>query len=189
MEIVRTNNVISITSPYASGYKYIHVTQIVENNQIVIFDSTFTETVSTVTTTADGYFIITEVKLPESESPGNYYILGGKIYNPLGEEITLEELLATDTDETNIVKESQEFLSYYFLNKYYIDLIESKLLKNVFSCNCMTPQDRVLIDTLSMGLDVIKTLMEYNQFYEAKRILDKMSVCSGLVNPICKCNG
>ena len=39
-----------------------------------------------------------------------------------------------------------------------------------------------------MGLEVLRTLEQYNQYYEAQRILEKLSTCNGNVPINCGCN-
>lgn len=189
MEIRQNNDVLTIESIPTSGYKFIHAVQKITTSEITLEDYTFTENVSDITLTKDSYYLITEVKLPDSVTPNNYYILGSIIYNPLGEVISVSDLLNTDITDTNIIKESDEILFYYYLNKYYVDLIQSKIFKNIFSCDCLeSKEDKLIIDTLTMGLEVLRTLEQYNQYYEAQRILEKLSTCNGNVPINCGCN-
>ena len=189
MEIKQINDILTIESTLTSGYRFIHITQRITTKDIFLEDYIFTENISSITLTKDSYYIITEIKLPDSVVPGGYYILGRVVYDPSGNVISVSDLLQVDIIETNIVKTSEEILFYYFLSKYYNDLIESKIFKNIFSCECLeSKEDKVIIDTLTMGLEVLRTLIEYNQYYEAQRILEKLSTCNTSITVNCGCN-
>ena len=112
MEIRQNNDVLTIESIPTSGYKFIHAVQKITTSEITLEDYTFTENVSDITLTKDSYYIITEIKLPDSVVPGGYYILGGVVYDPSGNVISVSDLLQVDIIETNIIKTSEEILFY-----------------------------------------------------------------------------
>ena len=188
MQISTTKNTVNLVSTITSGYKYIHVIEKVTTTEVTLENSEFTESSSSYDLLTDGYYNIIEIKLPDSYSEGIYYIDGETIYSPVG-VITLEELLEVDVEGTNILREDNDYFLYYFLETYYIDLIQSKFLKSICTCSCVNSQDRVTIDTLTMGLELIKKLVEYLQYMEAERMIEQLSTCSGIINTNCNCNG
>jgi hypothetical protein len=56
------------------------------------------------------------------------------------------------------------------------------------NCNCSSQSDKVTADALTMGITVLETLIEYAQYMEALRILNQLSVCTGITNTGCGCN-
>lgn len=189
MEISTNNYTITLTSTIASGYEYIHTVQKVSTTETTFENSEITDSTSTYNLTSDGYYILSEIKLPNVETVDNYYILDDVIYDPDGAEITAEELLEVDTTDTNITREDNDYFLYYYLETYYINLIKDKFMKGICSCNCVSSNDltKTTIDTLTMGLDVVKILLEYLQYYEAQRMIEQLSVCSGEINVNCNC--
>ena len=217
MEITQTDNVLTITSISVSGYSYIHTVQKVTLDETTLFDSNITESESTFTLTSDGYFIVSEIKLPNTvdNTTNHYYINGDTVYTWEDEEITISALLALDTTGTNIIREDTDYLSVYYIRKYYIDIIKNRFLKNI--CNCGTSgtssctsgvynptlingvvdrgyrvtnpeQDKITIDTLTMGLEVISYLEEYQLYMEAERIIEQLAPCGSVSNTGCGCS-
>jgi hypothetical protein len=188
MNISQIENKINITSVNTSLYSYVHViNSITVNNTLVLHDPIVTST-STYTLPYDGYFVISEIKLPTT--PGNYYYTqNGSIYNPSGAIITTEELLDTNTQGTNIIRSDEDHVSIYYLQNYYINLLKSKYLKNICNCGCgcIDKVDKVKLDTLTMGLDLIEALLSKVQYYEVQRIIEKLMVCFGIVDNNCNC--
>lgn len=189
MQISTELNKITLVSPVASGYAYVHTIQKVTTMEVTLEESFITESISSYELSTDGYYIVSEIKLPDSVSVGNYYISGESIYDTTGTEITVQELLDTDTTGTNIIREDNDYFTYYFLELYYINLIKDKFMKGICSCNCNNGKssEKLTIDTLTMGLEVIKILVEYLQYLEAERIIEQLSVCSGQINVNCNC--
>lgn len=191
MNIIQTDGTISITSQESAGYGFIHIIQDVTITSTDVVSDIFTTASSSYTFVSDGYFIITEIKLPSSPSPGNYYIdiAEEQIYDPTGSLITTEQLLEVDTEFTNILRVDQDWLTMYILNEYYIRLLKSKYLKNICNCGCgcIDQADKVKLDTLTMGLDLSEALAAKYQYYEVQRIVEKLMVCFNLVDTNCDC--
>lgn len=112
------------------------------------------------------------------------------IYNPQGNVISAETLLATSTDLTNIIRTDENWITMYILDDYYIRLLKSKYLHNICNCGCgcIDKIDKVRLDTLTMGLDLIEALEAKNQYYEIQRIVEKLMVCFGLIDSNCNCS-
>lgn len=188
MKIEQFDNTLTLTSITVSGHKYVHALQKVTTLTTTYYSGSFTENVSTSALTTDGYYIISEIRLPEGVSNGNYYILNNKIYNPSGVEISIEDLLTVNIIGTNIIRTDYNYVSCHYLNTYNINLIKQTFLKGICSCNCSTRTDKQTIDTIIMGLEVIKNLIDYELYLEAQRMIEQLGVCSGILNPNCNCN-
>lgn len=67
MNITQTNAIITITSTTNSNYKYVHVIQRVAINETTIISDVITTSSSSYTLGYDGYFIITEFRLPTND--------------------------------------------------------------------------------------------------------------------------
>jgi hypothetical protein len=74
------------------------------------------------------------------------------------------------------------------LDKYYEELLKATFLKDMCNCNCRAP-GKVELPTLTMGIDLIDLLIETGQFYEAQRIIEKLTTCIGITELNCRCNG
>lgn len=189
MEITQEKNILTLSSTPTANTKYIHVVE-----QVTITDQTiFAEYVgvneSVTDLTKDSYFILTEMILPDAEGAWNYYIDGNnKIIGPHG-DVSVTELLALQS--TEFVVNEYNWFSKYHLNKYYTDLVKSRFLKNICACGCINKSDKIILDTLVMGIDLIDTLLLENQYYEAQRILEQLSTCFNIVeiNKGCNCDG
>lgn len=189
MNVSQSENKLNIVSADSGTYyKYIHVVQSVRINGTEIVSDEYTTSVSYYTLPFDGYFIVTEIKLPTT--PGNYYYLSGEfIYDPEGNMITVEQLMTVDPAGTSIVREDLDYISLYYLEDYYLKLLKGKYLKNICNCGCgcIDKQDKVRLDTLTMGLDLIESLLAKLQYFEVQRIVEKLMVCFGMVANDCNC--
>lgn len=188
MNITQDGTKLNIISQSTPAYQYVHVVQDVTITSTDIVHDEITDSVSYYTFVADGYYIITEMKLPVT--PGNYYYISdGEIYDPSGAVMTTEELLAVDPAGTSIVREDEDYITMVILNEYYLDLLKAKYLKNICNCGCgcIDKQDKVKLDTLTMGLDLIEALESKVQYYEVQRIVEKLSVCFNIVQGDCDC--
>jgi hypothetical protein len=189
MNLTQSDETLNIISQESSPYRYIHVVQDVTILETTIVNDEFTNSVSYYNFTTDGYFIITEIKLPVTPVEGGYYISGDSVFDPEGVEITVEDVMALSPENTNIIREDQEYITLYFLQDYYLGLLKAKYLKNICACGCgcIDKQDKVQLDTLTMGLDLIEALQAKFQYYEVQRIVEKLLVCFGLQMTNCNC--
>ena len=188
MNITQSQNIITITGTVTADYDYIHVIQ-----QATIADTTsilesITNSISTKSLLADGYYQITEIKLPTT--PGEYYYTNGTIvYDPNGDAISIANLLLVNPIGTNIVREDTDFITVYLLNTYYINLLKTKFLNGISGCECINKSEKLTIDFLTMGLYLIESLVIAEQYNECQRIIEQLGICSGVVTPNCNCNG
>lgn len=93
MKIEQFNDTLTLTSITVSGHKYIHAIQKVTTTDTTYYSGIFAESVSTIALTTDGYYIISEIRLPEQVVSNGYYILNDIIYDSSGNTITTENLL------------------------------------------------------------------------------------------------
>jgi len=188
MNITQTEAILSIVSPEVANYSYIHVVSDVTIIATILASETFTNSASYYTFETDGYFIITEFKLPTSSGSG-YYILNNVIFDGQGNQISVTELMATDTENTNILRIDEDYITIYMLNDLYIRMIKEKYLKDICNCGCecINNIDKVKLDTLTMGLALLEALTIKTQYYEIQRIVEKLLVCFRLLLPNCNC--
>lgn len=192
MNINVYRNELTVSDTLVSVYKYIHVIQL----NAVTGNSTqyvkYTHEASTTVLATDGYYTITQIMLPLAPVPGTYYIIEDvvdQIIAPNGFPITVDQLLAVDPIAGGFDRQDVDWFTYYQLNDYYITLIKAKFLNNICNCGCINAQDKLMIDTLTMGIALLDELITYAQYYEAERILEQLSKCTGIVNTNCNCNG
>jgi len=186
-------NQVTISDTEVSSSKYIHVVQLLGVNGPSTRYENYTYTSSTFTLAVDGYYTITQLMLPTTPDPGTYYILEGvtdQIINPDGDPISISQLLEVDPTGTTITREDEEWFGDYLIRTYYINLLKKKYLNNICNCDCINKQDKLMIDTLTMGLALIEELNVYTQYYESQRIIEKLNKCLGNINATnCDCNG
>lgn len=184
MTITQTGNTVSITSTPQAGYRFIHAIQKVTSTVTTLVNDTFTDSASSFTLESDGYYIISETKL--TTTPGAYYYISGDtVYSSVGVEITVEDLLEEELEQTTFVNH----FSRYNVNEYYINLLKSKFLNNICACNCISTSEKLTIDMLTMGITLIDSLVIDEQFYEAERIVEQLGTCTNTITPSCNCNG
>lgn len=184
MEITQIANMLNLTSPATAGHSYVHVIDKITTSSESQVNDTIVDSTSSYELTSDGYYKVIEIRLPNTVSAGNYYTLDGDFFDTSGDQITLAELLEV---ESGVTRTDTNHLSYYYLDTYYLNLIKSKFLKNICGCSCSSQQDRITIDTLTMGLHLIASLGTYLQYYEATRLIEQLSVCTGVSNVNCNC--
>lgn len=180
------NNIIEIIDDSAVGYKYVHAVQKVTTTQVSLLESNIVDSTSSVTLGTDGYYIVSSLSIPDSDT-GGYYTDGTNIYAPGGTQITISELLEIDTTGTEVERTDYDIVSYYYINKYYVDLLTEKFSKDICGCGCENDPKKLIIDTLTMGIKVLDTLVYYKQYYEAERIIEQLGTCSGTTNTNCSC--
>lgn len=148
----------------------------------------------------DGWFKVSYIVLPtlqwiqkydlediSSEYNLVYFTNNDKIYKLSGRqysEVTLAEIIEVNPDSnTTISKYTQDNVSICNLRKCYMDLV-NKILNSNFIGRCFSNNiDKNLIfkrDILWMALNSIKYLVEFCQFAEAQRLIERLISCNGL---------
>lgn len=152
----------------------------------------------------DGWFTVCHIVIPnekwfqrelkkETGSALNlyntvYYSNGAKIYKYINNEITevsIEELINRNIEDTTISIVKKDYVSVCFLRKCYINLCQQLFNSNIISeCsnnrknNCDLAFQR---DLIWMALNVIQYLTELNQLSETERIIEQLGRgCNGL---------
>ena len=148
----------------------------------------------------DGWFKVYYLILPKlewidkfnsselvSEYNNIYFINNNTIYkyrNGSVEKASLEEVIEINTEGTTMSRYVQDNLSICNLKKCYIDLSNKILNSNTFGGKCFTKNvDKDLIfkrDLLQMAINSIRYLVEFCQYAEAQRLLERLTSCNGL---------
>ena len=187
MEISTSNNIIYVSNTPTLGYKYVHFLQKLNNKDTLLKDYSVTDNVSNIILPEDGLYNVTSVRIINSNVENSYYIEDDEVFDNLGNLIVVEDLL--NVTHASLIKETEVTFLIYYLKNFYTNLLESKIFKNIYDCNCQESKtDKVLIDTLTMGLEVLKILVEHEQFHEAQRIVEKLTTCNKAINLNCNCN-
>ena len=181
--IITTNKQeVTLQSVESVGYNYVHVIQKVTNTENVLITYNITADDSTIVVEEDGYYIISEIKLTTTPGAG-YYISGGVVYNN-SVEVSIEDLLEVD----GLDREDYDEVLYSILETYYKELLQSRFLGGINNCTCSYDKDKLMIDILTMGIDLVKILIKYGQYFEAGALITQLSLCSSLTTPNCGCN-
>lgn len=196
MNISQTNNVLTLTSTPANGYYFVQYVTRVDVVGETVLHAPIVVSSSEYTLSEDSYFKLAEIKIqvlpvtiPQTIPGTGYYSDGASLYGE-GEEITEEQLWAVDPSGTNLTRVDYDLISTYNLDTYYLNLLKNKYLSNMCNCSCINKSDKMLIDTLTMGLELIGLLTTRSQYYEADRIINQLSYCANLTtDQSCNCNG
>lgn len=152
----------------------------------------------------DGWFTICHVVIPSEQwlqaelkktttSAINlydvvYYSDGYKVYkyiNNTSIEVSLDEVINRNPENTTISIVKKDYVSVCFLRKCYINLCQQLFNSNILTdCNSSNKNNCELIfrrDMVWMALNVIQYLTELNQLAEAERIIEQIGKgCNGL---------
>ena len=119
------------------------------------------------------YFTNNDNKIYKVSSTGQY------------QEVQFEEIMERNTEDTTISRYVQDNLSICNLRKCYQDIL-NKIFNSNFIGRCFTNNiDKDLTfkrDLLWMAINSLKYLVEFNQFAEAQRLLERLTSCNGLCN-------
>lgn len=178
-------------SEFEEGYNYLYIIQLnqsdnkvttasvmkTDENQNIVFK--FSD---------DGFYTFCRIKL--ATSPGEGYYTDGKKFFLNGQEVQLKELIE-DTDETSSPDiplpniEYQAFFSTCHLKKCYISLCKQILDKTLFGDRkcCTNNVDKDLTyrrDLVWSVYNVIQYMLDFGQYHEAQRLLERVNGCNGL---------
>ena len=112
-----------------------------------------------------------------------YYYFNGKFFKGTT-EIQLQELIETNPEISQIEISYEHYFQICHLRQCYIDICQ-KIFNQQASIRCDITNniDKELIykrDLIWSAINVIKYLVEQEQFAEAERLLEKISGCNGL---------
>lgn len=147
------------------------------STQTIIKDSRLDEVVFTYE--GDGFYVITRLTVP-LDKESNYYYEDGKFYHN-GSELSLEQLLKINPT-TGLQMDYIYYLGTCNLKKCFIALCQQIFEQNSSICN-KNNIDSTLIykrDLLWSALNVIKYLVEIDQYDRANEILKQITECNGL---------
>lgn len=195
MEILQTGGTLNIFGEEIEGYSNVYLIQRIDpcgDDPINVAAAIYAGG-AVFTLTADGYHQITKLTMSTTYSATNYFIIGSIVYSPGGAAQftgdSLYDLLGIiDFAAVGIIEESTDYFTYELTNTYYINLVRTKFLCNVCSNTCIADKDRIVLDTLLMGIEVIKLLMAQSQYDEAARIMNLLSTCTGVTSTSCNCS-
>lgn len=111
MNINIYQNELTVSDTEVVSSKYIHVVQLLGVGGPSTKYESYTYESSTFTLAVDGFYTITQLMLPTTPSPGDYYILEGvtdQIIDPSGNAISIEDLLAVNPVGTTITRQDEE---------------------------------------------------------------------------------
>ena len=191
MELIQTQNTLVIQDTVISGYSNVYILQSVdyETGNVTDLNYLISADGGAFELPTDGYYKVHKFQLTTTVNSG-YYITGTSLYGP-GNDLFIDNsvysiLYIEDYEEEGITYSEEDYFNYYTVKNYYINLLQAKYLKNLCCCNTVT--DKMIVDTLTMGLEVIKYLIEYEQYNEASRILNMLTTCTNTVITSCNCN-
>jgi len=192
MELISNQNTLIVNVENIPNFSNVYILQKIENSEedFSNLEHYISNTGAMFVLPVDGYYKIHRLLITIIPNEG-YYIDGSTVYAPGGEELDAEEIYTLLEIENyqaeNIEYINQDHFNYYYVEKMYIDLLKNKLLLSSCNCSCGETKDKVTIDTLTMGLEVIRYLIYYTQYYEANRIVKLLATCTGIITANCNC--
>lgn len=152
----------------------------------------------------DGWFTICHIVVPSlnwlnkelAKSTGSaidlydvvYYSDGYKVYKYINNnsiEVSLDEIISRNPENTTIAIVKKDYVSVCFLRKCYINLCQQLFNSNILTeCSNINKDNCELVfqrDLVWMALNVIQYLTELHQLAEAERIIEQLGRgCNGL---------
>lgn len=129
----------------------------------------------------DGYYLLCKLIVP-TDITQPYYYFDGKFYKG-NEEIQLQELIETNPEVSKVEISYEHYFQICHLRQCYIDICQ-RIFEEQASIRCEKNKvDKELIykrDLIWSAINVIKYLVEFEQFEEAERLLQKITGCNGL---------
>ena len=193
MELISSQNTIVINVENIPNFSNVYILQKIENSEedFSNLEHYISNSGAMFILPEDGYYKVHRLLITTIPNDG-YYINGSIVYAPGGEEIESDEIYKLLEIENylgeNIEYINQDYFNYFYVEKMYIDLLKNKLLMNSCGCSCKDLGDKVTIDTLTMGMEVIKYLVYYTQYYEANRVVKLLTTCAGVITTNCNCH-
>lgn len=189
-------NTIVQNEVYDDNFVYVYILQLntlnkYTYNQTVIRDSEETPILFTIG--KDGYYTLCRMIVPKD--PLNpYYYKDGKFYNNI-REVSLQELIEVNPEVSKIDITYFQYFQTCKIRKCFIKICQD-ILDTSASIKCdNNVVDKELVykrDLLWSTLNVIQYMVDFEQFEEASRLLERISSCNGLCNDNsdcgCKCN-
>lgn len=181
-------NTIVQEDNYDNNYAFVYVLQLNKTTGITnqVFIKTSEEEPVLFNIGLDGFYTLVTLKVPK-DSQANYYYQNDDFYHN-GIKIELQELIELNPNVSGI----EVIYDYYFqtciLKKCFIDICYQIFdIQNPSNCT-NTKLDSNLIykrDLIWSALNVIKYMVEMDQYEEAERLLERIVGCNGLCDNLC----
>ena len=190
-KIIHDNNCNTIVQEdnYDINYAFVYVLQLNQTTGITsqVFIKTSEEQQVIFDLGLDGFYTLVTLKISKS-SESEYYYSNEKFYHS-GEKISLQELIELNPEVTGI----EVTYDYYFqtcrLEKCFINACYQIFDSKTFTiCNNpkVDPNITYKRDLIWSALNVIRYMVEVDQYEEAERLLERIVGCNGLCdNHLC----
>lgn len=180
-----TCNIIVQNDPYSAEYVYVYILQWNPSNrnkarnQMVIKESIDQDIIFNIG--EDGFYTLCTIPVPLDESKP-YYYKDGFFYNQDG-QVEIQDIVNTDPEETGINATYEYYFSTCWLRRCYIKYAQEILdSHNSSVCNSNNVDLNVIYkrDLIWSALNVIQYMIEFDQYEEAQRVLERIETCNGL---------
>ena len=181
-------NIIIQDNNYDSNFVFVYVLQLNQTNGTIsqIFIRKSLTDIINFDIKQDGFYTLVTFKVPIGQGFDCYY-QDGKFYYLL-EEISLQELVQLNPNVTGLSVTYDYYFQLCKLKKCFINICY-EIFDTQASIKCNNSKlDSNLIykrDLIWSTLNVIKYMVEIDQFEEAERLLERVTKCNGLCNNMC----
>ena len=184
-KIIHDNNCNTIVQEdnYDINYAFVYILQLNQTTGITsqVFIKTSEEEQVIFDLGSDGFYTLVTIKL--SKTPGEgYYFYEGKFYKS-GLEVELQEIVEVNPEVSGI----EITYDYYFqtcrLKKCFINVCYQIFDSKTFTtCNNLKVDPNIIYkrDLIWSALNVIRYMVEVDQYEEAERLLERILGCNGL---------
>ena len=184
-KIIHDNNCNTIVQEdnYDINYAFVYILQLNKTTGVTsqVFIKTSEEEQVIFDLGSDGFYTLVTIKL--SKTPGEgYYFYEGKFYKS-GLEVELQEIVEVNPEVSGI----EIIYDYYFqtcrLEKCFINVCYQIFDSKTFTtCNNLKVDPNIIYkrDLIWSALNVIRYMVEVDQYEEAERLLERILGCNGL---------
>ena len=172
-----------VQDEYDSNYAYVYILQLNNTSGIInqVFIRTNIEDQIKFDLRLDGFYTLITLKVPINPIMP-YYYKNGKFYKNMW-EVELQELINVNPEISKVPITYEYYFQTCNLRKCYVNICQ-KIFDSQASIRCVSSNiDKELIykrDLLWSALNVINYMVEYDQYEEAQRLLERITDCNGL---------
>lgn len=166
------------------GYVYVYILQRNRVNCTSVNQTIIKEKIDDpveFTIGEDGYYLLCKLIVP-TDITKPYYYFNGQFFKG-SKEIQLQELIETNPEVSQVEISYEHYFQICHLRQCFIDICQ-KIFNEQASIRCEKDKvDKELIykrDLIWSAINVIKYLVEFEQFEEAERLLERITGCNGL---------
>lgn len=187
---------------FSEGNIYIYIAQLNKSDDTVINSSKLKSSETDKINfkfDEDGFYTICRVKIHNGKIQNGYYYSDGKFYQAVSgvsTECELQDVVdANDATDDSIELHYEGFFSTCRLRKCFVTLCKKILEEGAFrNKSCCKPKDldADLIyqrDLVWSVYSTIQYLLDFGQYMEAQRLIERVNVCPGICHGIEKING